>query len=68
MLSFQDVQITEASATNATFEDLLVRDIIDQSQHSFLTVCIARRTRHDCLHRGGFTSMVRSCDIDTGGV
>jgi hypothetical protein len=47
MLSFQDVQITEASAANFTFEDLLVCDVIGvdiHSQHSILPVRVGRGT------------------------
>ena len=52
MLSFQDAQITEASITNATFEDLLVSDVIGvdiQSQPSIFPVCIGLGTGYDCL-------------------
>ena len=47
MLSFQDIQIAEASAANSTFEDPLVRGVIGadiQSQYSILPVRIGRGT------------------------
>ena len=52
MLSFQDVQITEASVTNSTFEELLVGDVIGvdiQFQLSIFLVRIGRGTVYDCL-------------------